>query len=211
VSPRLLRRLWRHHIPFALAAGASGLVLYVTRPYPDVITRLSFATAWPALVLLTATLAIGPWRTLRGRPPALSQDLRRDTGIWAGTTGLLHAGIGQCVHLRGRPWLYYVYDKGRHLLPLRHDVFGLANFTGLFAALVLLMLLATSSDAALRKLGMARWKSWQRWNYACFGLSAVHTFGYLLGIEALKPAFIFASILCVLVAATLQFAGWRRS
>src|SRR5471032_768423 len=66
VSPRLLNRLWRHHLPLAVITGLSAWVLYVTRPYPDVITRLSFATAWPALVLLTVTLTIGPWRVLTG-------------------------------------------------------------------------------------------------------------------------------------------------
>ena len=79
--------------------------------YTDVITRLSFASAWPALVLLAATLVIGPWRKLTGRDTPTSQDLRRDIGIWAGITGLFHTGIGQCVHLRGRPWLYYVYEN----------------------------------------------------------------------------------------------------
>jgi sulfoxide reductase heme-binding subunit YedZ len=212
MTSRLLRRLWRHHLPFGLVTAACGFILYVTRPYPDVLTRLSFATAWPALVLLTATLAIGPWRILRGKPPVLSQDLRRDTGIWAGITGGLHAGIGQCVHLRGRPWLYYIYENWQraHVQPLRHDVFGFANFTGLFAALVLIILLATSNDASLRKLGTVRWKNWQRWNYACFGLTACHTFGYLLGIESLKLWSIVTASICAVIAVLMQFTGYRR-
>src|SRR5690242_21568174 len=111
MSPRLERRLWQHHLPLALLSGGSIYVLYITRPYPDVITRLSFSTAWPGLVLLAATLIIGPWRTLRGKASVLSSDFRRDIGIWAGMVGLAHAGIGQCVHLSGRPWLYYVYEK----------------------------------------------------------------------------------------------------
>jgi len=205
-----LNRLWRHHLPLAVITGLSAWVLYVTRPYPDVITCLSFATAWPALVLLTVTLIIGPWRVLTGRPQVLSLDMRRDIGIWAGVAGVLHAGIGQCVHLRGRPWLYYIYEKTQeHLLPLRHDIFGLANFTGLFAALILLALLVTSNDASLRKLGLPGWKSLQRWNYACFGLSAFHTFGYLIGIESLKAAAIITASLCVAISACLQLAGYR--
>jgi sulfoxide reductase heme-binding subunit YedZ len=212
MTTRLLRRLWRHHLPFGLVSGGAAFILYVTRPYPDVLTRLSFATAWPALVLLTTTMLIGPWRTLTRKQPVFSLDLRRDIGIWAGIIGVLHAVIGQCVHLRGRPWLYYIYENWQRdqWAPLRHDMFGFSNFSGLFAALVLAVLLATSNDAALRKLGTARWKSWQRWNYACFGLSAAHTFGYLLGIESLKwPAIIIAA-LCVAATAGLQFAGWRR-
>ena len=209
MSPRLARRLWRHHLPLAVVTGVSSFALYVTRPYPDVLTRLSFATAWPALVLLSVTLMIGPWRVLRRRPYALSQDLRRDIGIWAGVIGVLHAGIGQCVHLRGRPWLYYIYEKWQ-VMPVRYDVFGLSNHTGLVAALILLVLLATSNDMALRRLGPTRWKGWQRWNYACFALAALHTFGYLIGIESLKVASLTVAVLCVLVAAALQSFAWRR-
>jgi sulfoxide reductase heme-binding subunit YedZ len=211
VTQRLARRLLRHHLPLGLCSAAAVWLLYTSRSYSDVLTRLSFSTAWPALVLLTLTLLIGPWRTLRGKMPAVSLDLRRDAGIWAGTLGLLHTGVGQCVHLRGRPWLYYVYEKWReHPVPLRHDIFGFSNFTGLFAALILLTALATSNDASLRAMGSASWKSLQRWNYACFALATIHTFGYLLGIESLKPLFIITAILCVIVAGFLQGAGYRR-
>jgi len=88
---RMKSRLWRHHLPLALGSMAVIFLLYVTRPYADVITRLSFSTAWPALLLLAAALIIGPWRTLQGKAPILSQDLRRDIGIWGGTLGVLHA------------------------------------------------------------------------------------------------------------------------
>lgn len=212
MTPRLVRRLWRHHLPLGGASAASVWVLYATRPYPDVLTRLSFATAYPALVLLAATLIIGPWRTLAGKAAVTSFDLRRDVGIWAGILGVLHTGIGQCVHLRGRPWLYYIYENWRaeHWQPVRHDLFGAANFTGLFAALVLIALLATSNDASLRKLGTPGWKQLQRWNYACFGLTALHCFLYQLGIENQAAGFIAAAITCVAIAAALQLMGWRR-
>ena len=209
MTPRLARRLWRHHLPLAAVTGVSDLALYATRSYPDVLTRLSFATAWPALLLLAATLVIGPWRVMRKKPYALSQDLRRDIGIWAGITGVLHAGVGQCVHLRGRPWLYYIYEKWQ-VMPVRYDVFGLSNHTGLIAALILLLLLATSNDVSLRRLGPSRWKGWQRWNYACFALAALHSFGYLVGIEALKPSFIALAALCVVGTALLQSLAWRQ-
>lgn len=172
ISPRLSRRLVRHHFPISLATFASTFLLYVTRSYPDIITRLSFASAYPALVLLAATLTIGPLKMLAGDRLTISFDVRRDIGIWAGITGVFHAVIGQCVHLRGRPWLYYIYENWRqkHFLPIRHDLFGLANYTGIIAALVLLVLLATSNDAMLRKLGTPGWKRLQRWNYLCFAL-----------------------------------------
>jgi sulfoxide reductase heme-binding subunit YedZ len=211
LSPRASRRWLRHHIPLAILSGLSGWALYVTRPYPDVISRLSFASAYPALALLALTLMVGPWRKLQGKPAVLSLDLRRDIGIWAGILGIFHAAIGQCVHLRGRPWLYYVYDSNEpHAIPLRHDLFGAANLTGLVAALVLLALLVLSNDASLRKLGGSQWKSRQRWNYACFALTALHCFLYQLGVENQKLPFIIAAIGCIVTTVILQAAGYRR-
>jgi sulfoxide reductase heme-binding subunit YedZ len=212
ISRRLSRRLSRHHLPIGLATLASGYVLYVTRSFPDVLTRLSFSSAYPALVLLSATLLIGPLKVLAGDRLAVSIDFRRDIGIWAGIVGLFHVVVGQCVHLRGRPWLYYIYENWRqkHLLPIRHDLFGLANYTGIFAAFVLLTLLVTSNDAALRKLSTPGWKQLQRWNYACFGLTAIHTLTYQTGIENQSFGFIVIAVLCMLIAVILQFRGFRR-
>ena len=211
LSYRLYRRLLRHHLPIGVAASASGYLLYVTRSFPDVLTRLSFSSAYPALVLLTATLLIGPLKVLAGDRLAVSMDFRRDIGIWAGIVGLFHVAVGQCVHLRGRPWLYYIYEnwQQKHFLPVRHDLFGLANYAGIFAVFVLLALLATSNDAALRKLGTPSWKRLQRWNYACFGLTAIHTLTYQTGIESQTFGFVSIALLCLLVTIVLQLAGLR--
>src|SRR5260370_10466154 len=136
---RMRRRLLRHHLPLLLFSAASVTALYATREYKDVITRASFATAYPALALLAATLLIGPWNLLRKRTNPISSDLRRDIGIWAATLGIAHTVIGQFVPLRGRPWLYYIYgpQEHHHAFPIRHDLFGLANYTGAFSVLLL--------------------------------------------------------------------------
>lgn len=206
---RLQRRLLRHHLPLGVASAVATSALYVTRPYSDAISRASFATAYPALALLAATLLIGPWNLLRGRANPVSSDVRRDAGIWAGILGVLHAVIGQCVHLRGRPWLYYVYGPTEHHHGLRHDVFGLANYTGLVAVLVLITLLATSNDYSLRAMGTPRWKQLQRWNYAVFTLTAVHAAGYF-AIEKQKANFVATAAGCVMLTLLLQAAGWMR-
>ncbi len=213
LSARLRQRLLAHHLPLGLATIAGVILFYALRPISDLISRLSFATAYPALILMTAALAIGPLKILSGWRPAVSLDLRRDVGIWAGIAGVIHAGIGQCVHLRWRPWLYYVYDpadKTKHILPIRHDLFGLANYTGLAGALILLALLATSNDMSLRWLGTPGWKSLQRWNYGCFGLTAVHTFVYQEGIESQTLPFLGTAVVAVGVALVLQWIGYRR-
>lgn len=186
-------------------------MFYLLRPIADLISRLSFATAYPALGLMAAVLLIGPVKVLAGQRVAVSMDLRRDVGIWAGITGVVHAGIGQCVHLRGKPWLYYVYDpvREKHLFPIRHDLFGLANYSGLIATFVLLALLATSNDVMLRKLGTPKWKQLQRWNYLCFGLSGIYTFAYQEGVESQTRPFLSLAVAAVAITMVLQLAGWR--
>ena len=212
LSRRLSQRLMRHHLPIGLAALGLGTLLYATRPYPDVITRLSFSSAYPALLLVAATLLVGPWKSLTGSRSAVSLDLRRDLGIWAGMASLFHAVIGNCEHLRGRPWLYYVYENWRdgHVMPIRYDWFGLGNHTGLIAALIILALLATSNDASLRKLGTPGWKQLQRWNYAGFALVAVHTFTYQLAVKTPEWGWIATAFAAIAAALALQVTGWRR-
>ena len=212
ISSRLIRRLIRHHLPIGAATVAWGCYLYATRSFSDVLARLSFSSAYPALALLAATLVIGPIKLLAGNRIAASIDLRRDVGIWAGSAGLFHTVIGQCVHLRGRPWLYYIYENWwqKQLFPVRHDLFGLANYTGLAAALILLALLATSNDASLRVLGMPNWKRLQRWNYAIFGLAAVHTITYQVGIEKPQAAFIANAVALITIGLLLQWRGYQR-
>lgn len=206
---RLLPRLWQHHLPLFVLSFASVATLYQTRPYPDVISRASFATAYPALALLAATLLIGPWNLLRRKPNPVSSDLRRDIGIWAGILGLVHSAVGQCVHLRGRPWLYYVYGPTEHHHGMRHDLFGLANYTGAIGVLLLIMLLATSNDLSLRRFSARKWKQMQQWNYAVFALVAVHSFAFQ-GVEMQKVQWVATVAACVAAAVGLQITGLIR-
>lgn len=208
---RWLRRLLEHHLPIAGCACIVVADLYLTRPYKDVISRVSFATAYPSLALLAATLLLGPANLLRGQPNPVSSDLRRDLGIWAGILGVVHAAVGQFVHLRGRPWLYYVYGPTdhHHGIPIRHDLFGLANYSGAIGTLLLIALLATSNDFSLRRLGAGSWKALQRWNYAIFGLAAVHAIAFQM-IEKQKTPYVAIVVGCISIAAMMQCAGWMK-
>jgi methionine sulfoxide reductase heme-binding subunit len=167
---RLRRHLFLATTATILVAIAAGL-----DRSPQVMHRLSIGTAYAALLLLAASLVIGPLRVLRDEPNPVSTDLTRDVGIWAGAISLLHVIFGLQVHMRGRFWLYFVYPPEQaHRLPLRHDSFGAANWTGLGATLVLLLLLAISNDVSLRRLGAKRWKALQRWSYAAALLTLAH-------------------------------------
>jgi len=210
---QLFRRLAIHHLPLLAASSLAFTLLYITRPFRDPITRASFASAYPALILMAITLWIGPWNIFRRQRTPVSSDLRRDIGIWAGILGVAHTIVGLNVHLRGHPWLYFFYRKseGPHWLPFRHDLFGFANYTGLAAIIVLVLLFATSNDAALRKLGTPGWKKLQRWNYPLFALAIAHALGYQLGVESQHVPWVALVIVCAIITLFLQLAGyWMR-
>lgn len=160
------------------------------------------------MILFAWTLLPGAWKTLRRRPNPVSQDLRRDVGIWAGILSLVHVAVGQNMHLRGRPWLYYVYGPKEHKsFPIRHDLFGFANYTGAFSTILIIALLATSNDYFLRRLGTPQWKRLQRWNYAAFALAAIHAVGYQVN-EKQKLPFVIIVAACIAVALFFQAAGY---
>lgn len=214
VNRRLRRRLIQHHLPLLTICAGSIACASLMRPYKDAWMRASFATAYPALILLLATLAIGPLNVLLRRRNPVSVDLRRDIGIWAAILAVAHTAIGQNVHLRGRPWLYYVYQPSEHYsFPIRHDVFGMSNYSGAFCTLLVLLLLATSNDWSLRRLGAAQWKKLQRWNYAAFALLAIHALGYEEGIEHQKLPWLALTVAGLAVTLLLQLCGFalRRS
>lgn len=202
-------RLWRHHLPLFVFSFATVAALFSTRPYRDVVSRASFAAAYPALALMAATLLVGPWNLLRRRPNPVSSDLRRDLGIWAGILGVVHAAVGQFVHLRGRPWLYYVYGSTEHHHGPRHDLFGLANYTGALGVLLLAALFATSNDLSLKRFGTRKWKQLQRWNYAVFALVAIHSVAFQV-VEKQTEPWVMMVAFCIALALIIQVGGIMR-
>jgi sulfoxide reductase heme-binding subunit YedZ len=201
-----MRRINRH---VALALGAAAIVAaaYAATPPPDQRHRLSMATAYAALVFVAASLWLGPWNVLRRRPNPVSFHLRRDVGIWAGLLALLHTGIGLTVHLRGRMWMYFF--RKLHPLSLQKTLFGFANYTGLVAALLFLMLLLLSNDISLRSLGTRKWKWLQRWIYLAFGLTIAHSIAYQV-VETRHLAWVVVFAACVLGVIAVQIAGFVR-
>jgi sulfoxide reductase heme-binding subunit YedZ len=164
----------------------------------DFISRASIGTAYPAMFLTAAALLLGPLNVLWRKPNPVSFDLRRDLGIWAGISALVHTAVGLNVHLRGRMWLYFV-DTRHHL---RQDAFGFGNYAGVGAALVFALLLALSNDVSLRKLGVERWKSLQRWAYAGVVLTALHAIAYQQIEKRVEP---FQVILYIVFGVVLAF------
>jgi len=177
---RRFRRRVRQHL--ALAVGAGLVVLLGLAGLPgDGRTRLSLSLAYAAFFALIATLSLGPLRRFQGRLNPTSFDLRRDLGLWSAILALAHTAVGLTVHFRGRMTLYFLAPESQQLPgPIRLDAFGLANHSGLAAALLLAGLALISSDKWLGRLGPTRWKRWQRFALVAAGLTVVHGLAYQL-------------------------------
>ncbi len=141
--------------------------------------RLSIVSAYVCLILYAWTLVIGPIRVLRNRPPQLNLYLRRDIGIWAAFSGLLHLLIGTDVAMSpvylGK---FVTVVDGFASAEMRSGLFSWGSVTGFVAGLIFLLLLALSNDYVLRWLGPKWWKRLQRSSYTAFFLFVLHGYAF---------------------------------
>ncbi len=191
-------------------AGDSG-------PRPGLIqdrftkARLTTATGYVATGLLALTLVIGPANLLLRRRNPVSSYLRRDVGAWTAVFSVMHVILGLQVHGGGDLAGFLGYFLAPDGTPLLNS-FGLGNWTGLAATVIVVGLLAISSDLALRALKAGRWKWLQRLNYALFALVVLHAFFYGALVRVTSPFTVLLglSILAVFVGQAVGFWLWRR-
>ena len=199
----LRRRLLLHHLPLALASvvmlvlfmglspfassgGAHGGMGSSSGPFFSLsfepgsrasMSQLTVATGYVATVLLALTLLIGPANLLLRRRTPVSSYLARDVGIWAAMASVVHVIVGlhpERVRSDVLSFVDYFFADGRPLT----NAFGWGNWTGLAATVIVIALLATSTDGSLRELKARRWKDIQRLNYALFVLVIAHAVFY---------------------------------
>ena len=161
---------------------------------PDPVAQITHRTGIWALRLLLATLAVTPLRRLTGWSMLVRS--RRALGLWAFAYATLHFAT------------YLVLDLGGFWLQVLDDLVDRPFITVGFAAWLLLVpLAATSTHAAMRKLGR-NWARLHRLVYAIAVLAALH-FVWLVksGEEiARREPLVYSVILAVLLAARL--APW---
>lgn len=207
------RSYWQHRIRrhLVLLAGGAGLAggIFWGLSSRDVTFRLSMASAYVGLAFLSATLLVGPWNVLRGRPNPINIDLRRGIGVWAGIVGLAHTVIGLQVHLKGQMSLYFLFppDAGT-FTRIRYDPFGIANYLGGFAAAILFLLLVLSNDVSLRWLGARRWKALQRCNYVLISLVLFHAVVYQV-LENRSALWMFGTFVVAATLGAFRLLGHR--
>jgi sulfoxide reductase heme-binding subunit YedZ len=166
-------------------------------------------TGYVALGLLAVTLLVGPANLLRRRRNPVSSYLRRDMGMWTAIVGVVHVVFGLQVHGRISEFLNYFFAPGGG--PWLNS-FGLGNWTGLAATLIVVGLLALSSDFALRRLKAGPWKRLQRLNYALFALVIAHAFFYGALLRTTSPYALLlgVSVVVVFVGQALGIWLWRQ-
>jgi sulfoxide reductase heme-binding subunit YedZ len=187
------------------------LVTFVDRGPSDAETfsrTASLALGYGSLTLTLLTLAVGPLRILGGRPNPRSTYLVRDLGIWAAIAAVAHVVAALQNHMQGVLKLFFFNsEEFFSWQTLRRDPFGIANHLGLIATAIIVLLLATSNNRSMRKLGGRRWKAVQRSNYCLAILIAAHTALYWLILERTRLLrIVFGSALVTVLG--LQLAGF---
>ena len=145
--------------------------------------RLWKAVGDAAYVLLLAALAVGPLSKLQ---PAFRPLLRwrRQIGIWFALVATLHSVLifNGWTQWSLRRFLGYEFIPQLGREARLEPGFGLANIIGTVALLLALVLAATSSDLALRRLGRPAWSWLHRLAQTVLVLSLLHG-GYFLFIH----------------------------
>ena len=175
----LSRQRWLTHLFLASLVSALYILIGLLFPAGKQGEILLILLGYLSLLLVGVTLLIGPLNLLRQRRNPVNVDLRRDIGIWAGITGCWHVLLVLRGSLRDNRILFYFLRPGccGGYTPL-FTAYSLSNDAGLFATLLLLLLLALSNTFSLRVLKGKRWKWLQRSTYVLLLLALAHTFGF---------------------------------
>lgn len=163
------------HAAAAVLAVLLVYIFWLSRPEWSPDMRLWRAVGDASFILLFAVLAVGPlarlWDNARGLLP-----WRRELGIWFAIMAAIHAflifqgwALWNITRLLGYEFIPQL-DRWARLEP----GFGLANLLGITALILALVLAATSSDRAVRYLGVASWKWLHYGAYIIFYLVALH-------------------------------------
>ncbi len=183
-APTTVRRfarntLARHTLVIALAV-ALVLAFGVVHAQWSPMHRWNRAFGDASVVLIALSMVVGPLTRLsRAAMPLLP--FRRETGIYGCLLALVHATIilvgwvqWDLMRLFGFEWhpdflIYVMFQPG----------FGLANGIGLAALVLAAVLAVTSSDVAMKRLGVSGWKFLQMGVLPMWWLTVAHVAYFL--------------------------------
>lgn len=174
-----------------------------------------------SLILLYLALLVGPLAKLWPKVGKLLS-YRRELGVWFGIFALVHTVLILNGWARWSVLRFFGYDFITQLdrWARVEPGFGLANLLGLVAVLISLILMATSTDWAMRTLGGGAWKFLQYSAYTVFYLVVIHTayflfLHYTVSFHRSVPAdpnwFRFPFLAMTLLLISLQITAFFRS
>jgi sulfoxide reductase heme-binding subunit YedZ len=202
-------RIKKHYLPQLSLVFLAGLIFYLNRANRDTITFVTQSSGYISIIILSISLIIGSLNLLLKNKNPISTYLRRDISIIGGTLAVIHSIAGLFVHLRGKNWQYFL-NKTEHGYSMRLDNFGLANYTGLISALIIILLLIISNDYLLKKLNPTKWKNIQRLSYLMFILIIIHCYFYRVVKENLNLIYFFYIPLIAIVATFQMIGVWLK-
>ncbi len=168
------------HILVAVLSVMVSIPFYFGRMNWDPEMRLWRAIGDGSFVLLFATLFIGPLARHWG-PGTRILPWRRELGIWYSVLAIIHTLLVLDGWVRW-DWMRFfgfefVIQFGRYARV--EPGFGLSNLVGIVAVGISIVLLVTSSDWAVRRLGGSSWKWLHYGAYVVFYLVAIHSLYFL--------------------------------
>jgi DMSO/TMAO reductase YedYZ heme-binding membrane subunit len=202
----MARRLYNHSLLIACSAMSLGIAV-ISGPAPGAADRLSIVSAYLCLFLLAMVLLIGPWSVVKTGRKAVNIYVRRDIGIWAALTGLMHFYLANVLSMN---YEYLgIFVENAALPPsaeIRSELYSWGTISGYVIAVFFIILIGLSSDRSMRFLGVKWWKRIQRISYVAFVLTCVHGFAFQV-LES-REMFWFGVIgLVILMALTGQVLG----
>lgn len=198
-------RLKKHYLPLFILSLISALIIPLMWDNLDAITFTAISTGYISLFLLAASLVIGSINLILKRNNPLSSYFRRDIGIYGGLLAIVHSVTGLFVHMRGKMWTYFL-NQTEQGITIRLDHFGIANYTGLLSALLILLLIITSNDYSIKILNPKNWKNMQRITYLMFAIVLLHSV-YYLGDNLNRLYYLYLPLVGIILV--FQFIGIR--
>lgn len=197
----------RNHVLLGLGAlGTLGLAT-LAGDADSTADRLSIVSAYQCLLLLGAALLIGPINARASGRPVGNSHLRRDIGIWAGLTGLLHFFLANALAMNYSYLELFVDNAARApTAAIRMQLYTAGTILGYVVAVVFLLLMVLSSDFMLRKVGMRWWKRLQRLSYLIFAATVAHAFMFQ-ALESRPPAWVIVVAAVALGIVLAQLGG----
>jgi DMSO/TMAO reductase YedYZ heme-binding membrane subunit len=174
MNPRL-----KHHTALTAFSAICLGIAAIIGPVQGIADRWSIVSAYLCLLLLGCALLIGPFHAIRNGRPLGNSYIRRDLGIWAALTGLLHFYLANVLSMNYEYLSRYVENSS--LSPtaeIRSDLYTWGTVLGYVIAILFVVLLGLSSDRILRSVGLKWWKRLQRLSYFGFVFTCAHAFAF---------------------------------